>query len=141
MPPQSGWTGIFGVQLYSLRKTLRRILVWRQSQIAQLKSPSSSLKSPSRGRMALLGRSTRVTAYSRISGLSTVNIWPSENAALWPAAVVGSAQLVEAARVIEHGEVKVDSLFGVRVEPEKRRTAGEVIWTGCIVQCSATSRL
>jgi hypothetical protein len=35
-------------------------------------------------------------------------------------------QLVETARVLKNGEVKLDGFFGIRVEPEKRRDAGKV---------------
>src|ERR1700688_1566159 len=34
MPPQSGLDGKFWISTVFLRKTIRRILVWRQSQIA-----------------------------------------------------------------------------------------------------------
>ena len=65
--------------------------------------------------------------------LIAVNLWPSsskskgEDAALRPAAVVDRAHFVKTARVLEHGEIEVDRLFGVRVEPEKRRNARKVL--------------
>jgi hypothetical protein len=42
-------------------------------------------------------------------------------------AVVDVAQHVEAARVLKHGKVRIDSLFGVRVKPEKWRNPGKML--------------
>src|ERR1039458_2451619 len=49
-----------------------------------------------------------------------------EDAALRPRCVAGIAQLAEPARVLEYAQVKINRLFGIRVEPEKRRNAGKV---------------
>jgi hypothetical protein len=67
----------------------------------------------------------------------------SEDAADGALALIGDAELAEAAGVLEDGEIEVDGLFCVAVEPEEGRNAGKLLENadGCLQVAGYPNRM